>query len=93
MVFQLERRVKTKLNANKNLIILLGSQGAQDAQFSLPGIWYCHITPQCTELAEFFTFLWARSAAGANQHEGFDLGGTRPIFSREGVGADMFPSV
>jgi len=93
MFFQRERRVTSKLNMNKTLIILLGSQGAQDAQLSLPGIRYCRVTHRCTKLAEFFTFLWARSAAGANQHEGFDLGGTRPIFSSEGVGADMFPSV
>ena len=80
------------LNAGEKNITLISSLGDQDIlAFTILGT--RRVTLWCTKLTEFFTFLWARSTAGVNHRDGSDFGGTLPVYSREGFGAEMFPSV
>lgn len=82
------------LHADEKNIILTGSVGDQDVlAFTIRDRGTGHVTLRCTKLSELFTFLRARSAAGVNHHDGSDFGGTLPIYSSEGFGAEMFPSV
>lgn len=73
--------VKPKLNIDKKMLFCLAPGELRMFSFYYQQYGTHRVTLQCTEPTEFFAFLWARSAAGANHSEGFDLGGTLPIYS------------
>lgn len=80
------------LNADEKGIILISSLGDDDIlAFAISRT--SRVTLRCTNLTKFFTFLCVGSTAGVNHCDGSDFGGILPVYSSEGFGAEMFPSV